>query len=56
MGNFEQILRIALYHVGAYFLGDAIASGAEYQAAIGGIISVGTFAWWAYRNRKASAE
>lgn len=53
MGNIEQLARIALYHIGAYFLGDAIASGAEYQAAVGGAVSIVAFVWWAYRNRKA---
>ena len=54
MGNHEQLIRIALYHIGAYFLGDAIAASDMYQAAIGGVISIGTFAWWAYRNRKTT--
>lgn len=54
MGSMEQLIRIGLYSIGGYVLGDAIANSAEYQAAVGGIINVGTFVWWMYRNRKAA--
>ncbi|MFC3074726.1 Pam3-gp28 family putative phage holin [Shinella pollutisoli] len=54
MGNYEQLIRIALYTVGGFVLGDGIANSAEYQAAVGGLIHVVTFAWWLYRNRRAA--
>jgi hypothetical protein len=53
MGSFEQFIRIALYMVAGYFLGDATAQGAEVQGAISGVIGLGTFGWWFYKNRKA---
>lgn len=52
MGNYEQLIRIALYTVGGYVFGDAVANSADFQAAVGGLITVGTFAWWAFRNYK----
>jgi hypothetical protein len=53
MDTTQQFIRIVLYHVGAYFFGDAIASGEIYQAAIGGAVSVVAFGWWFWQNRKA---
>lgn len=52
MGNYEQLIRIALYTAGGYIFGDAIANNADFQAAVGGLIAVGSFAWWAFRNYK----
>ena len=52
MGSIEQVIRIGLQLGAGLILGDAIANSAETQAAIGGVISVGTFAWWLVRNRK----
>lgn len=52
MGSFEQLLRIGLQLGAGVLLGDAIANSAETQAAIGGVVSIGTFAWWLARNRK----
>lgn len=54
MSSTEQLIRIALYTLGAYILGDGVAQSAEFQAAVGGLISAGSFAWWLIRNRKAS--
>lgn len=54
MGSIEQLIRIGLYSLGGYVLGDGIANSAEYQAAVGGLIQVVTFAWWVYRNRKTA--
>lgn len=53
MGNYEQLIRIALYTVGGYVFGDAVANSADFQAAVGGVISISTFAWWAISNRRA---
>lgn len=50
MSKIEQLTRIALYLGGAYFFGDATASGELYQGAIGGTIAIGAFAWWVKQN------
>lgn len=55
MGNYEQLIRIALYTVGGYVFGDAVANSADFQAAVGGLIAVGTFTWWFFRNRSAKS-
>lgn len=49
----EQLIRIGSYTVGSYFLGDAVANGQTFQAAIGGAIAIGAFLWWLVfeRNR-----
>ena len=54
MGSIEQVIRIGLQLGAGLLLGDAIANSAETQAAIGGVISVGTFIWWYIRNRKTA--
>jgi membrane protein DedA with SNARE-associated domain len=52
-----QLVRIAIYTVGSFFLGQAVADGELFQAAIAGIINVGAFAWWVVfeKNRIAPA-
>lgn len=55
MGNYEQLIRIVLYTAGGALFGDAVANSEDFQAAIGGVISVGTFIWWAVRNRRAKS-
>lgn len=49
----EQLIRILAYSGGSYFLGDAVANGDMYKAAVGGLISLGAFLWWLVfeRNR-----
>ena len=42
----EQLIRIAAYSGGSYFLGEAVTSGDLYKAAVGGVIAVGAFVWW----------
>lgn len=42
----EQLIRIIGYAAGAYFLGDGVANGEMFQAALGGLVAVGSFAWW----------
>lgn len=37
--------------IAGFFLGDAVANSAEFQGAIGGLISIGTFIWWYFANR-----
>lgn len=46
----QQFIRTALQLAGGYLLGDAIATGAEYQAFIAGAINVAAFIWWLYWN------
>lgn len=53
MNNYEQLIRIVLYSAGGYLFGDAVANSADFQAAVGGVISIATFAWWAISNRRA---
>jgi len=50
--SIQQVIRIGLYAVGGYFLGDAVTEGAQFQAAVGGVIAVGSFVWWALWERK----
>jgi hypothetical protein len=48
----QQLIRIMAYAAGSYFLGDAAASGETYQAAVGGLVSIGAFVWWAVKERQ----
>lgn len=52
LGTGEQLVRIGLNAVGAALLGSGVAQGAEFQAAVGGAISVGQFIWWMVRNKQ----
>jgi hypothetical protein len=54
MGNFEQVARIGIQLAAGVLMGDAIANSAEFQAASAGLISIATFGWWFYKNRKAA--
>lgn len=56
MSNIEQLIRISLYVGGSYFLGDAVANGEMYQAAIGGVVAVVSFGWWLVSNNSKPAE
>jgi hypothetical protein len=47
----EQLIRIGMYAVGAYALGNGVADGELYQGAIGGVVAVGAFLWWMVRER-----
>lgn len=51
----QQLIRILAYAAGSYFLGDGAANGAEFQAAVGGLISVSAFVWWVIQERKKKA-
>lgn len=55
MSSFEQLIRIALNAGGAAIFGDAVAGGDMYQAAAGGVVSLISFGWWMYSNRKAKS-
>jgi hypothetical protein len=47
----QQVIRIIGYAVGSYFLGTAVADGETFQAALGGLTSVGAFVWWVVAER-----
>ncbi len=47
----QQVIRIIGYAVGSYFLGTAVADGEMFQAALGGLTSVGAFALWLVAQR-----
>lgn len=53
MSQAEQLTRMILSAGGAYFFGDAVANGELYQAAISGVVAIGAWGWWLYRQRKA---
>lgn len=42
----QQLVRIILYAIGGYFLGDGVVQGEAFQGAVGGVLSVGSFIWW----------
>ena len=42
----QQFVRIGLYTGGAFLFGQEVADGEMYQAAVGGAIALGAFAWW----------
>lgn len=44
--SIQQVLRIVLYAVGGYMLGDSVTEGEAFQAAVGGVMAVGAFLWW----------
>lgn len=49
----SQLVRIVAYAVGGFFLGQGIADGQLFQAALSGLVSIAAFVWWlAVENRK----
>lgn len=51
----QQVLRIILYSVGAFLFGESTADGELFQGLIGGVLSVGAFAWWWFWERTRPA-
>ena len=51
----QQVLRIVIYSAGGYFLGDGVAQGEMFQAAVSGLMAVGAFAWWFFWDRTRAA-
>lgn len=51
--SIQQVVRIVLYALGGWLLGDAVTQGEAFQAAVGGVLSIGAFVWWWFweRNR-----
>jgi hypothetical protein len=54
VSNIQQLVRIILQIIAGYALGDAIANSSEFQTAVSGLLSVGTFVWWYLANRKTA--
>lgn len=50
--SLQQLLRIVLYAIGGYLFGEGTAEGAQYQQAVGGLLTVLTFVWWWFWERK----
>lgn len=48
----QQVLRIILYTVGGWVFNDAVTQSDLYQAAVGGVLSIGAFIWWYVWERK----
>ena len=48
----QQLIRIVGYSAGSYFLGESIASGEMYQAALSGAVSIAAFVWWMVAESK----
>lgn len=53
--SLQQVLRIVLYAGGGYLFGDAVKDGELFQQAVGGLLSVGAFAWWWFWERNRAA-
>ena len=51
LGTLEQMVRMILTWIGTFTLGEGVASGSEYQAAVGGVVAIASFIWWFIRNR-----
>ena len=47
----QQLIRIGGYALGSAFLGEAVADGEQFQAAIGGVVAVSSFVWWIVSER-----
>jgi hypothetical protein len=50
----QQLIRIVGYSAGAALLGDGVADSEQFQAALGGIISVAAFGWWIVKERSST--
>lgn len=48
----QQVVRIVLYSGGGYLFGESVADGQLFQSAVGGLMSVGAFAWWLIWDRQ----
>jgi hypothetical protein len=51
----SQLIRILAYAIGGFVLGEGVTSGEAFQGAVGGLISVAAFVWWAVWERKRVA-
>lgn len=51
-----QLVRILAYAGGSAYFGNEIADGDLFQAAIGGLVSIAAFVWWAVVESKKPAQ
>ena len=42
----QQFIRIVLFAIGGWLLGEGVTESSAFESAVGGAISVVTFAWW----------
>jgi hypothetical protein len=50
----QQLIRTGMQIGGAYLVGDAVAEGEQFQAAIAGVVNVAAFVWWMFKERAAT--
>jgi len=46
----QQLIRITAQVAGGYLVGDAVAQGEMYQAAVSGLVNIAAFGWWMYKE------
>lgn len=46
LDQLQQIIRIILFAIAGYFLGEGAVETEVVQGAIGGVIAIVTFVWW----------
>lgn len=58
LDQLQQIIRIILFAIAGYFLGEGAAQTEVVQGAIGGVIAIVTFIWWKVwdKNRSDSSR
>jgi membrane protein DedA with SNARE-associated domain len=42
----SQLIRIVAYTAGGFLVGQEVADGDMFQAALNGLVAIGAFAWW----------
>ena len=42
----QQVLRIIIFSAAGWLFGQGVTEGELFQQAVGGLLSVGAFAWW----------
>ena len=52
----QQLIRIAAYAGGAFLFGQNVVDGELFQQALGGVIAVGAFVWWAFAERSKKLD
>lgn len=53
MSTIIQLVRIIMQWAGGTLFGASVASGSDYQALVGGVVSVLSGIWWAWSQYKA---